>query len=298
MGFLLAKILGLLLVAAACGAWFSYWWFRRNYQDVTLEYTRWREEWTAWRRAFEERLAARPAVDLQPLSQQVAAVDAAVRGIHIPKPPDLSPVLSAVAAIRMPTPERVDLEPLHDRLDAIEQRLAYISAERLDLVFEQLAALQGKLESSVSLSGAAEPEIPEMLKMPETPGMPEMMEIPEMREAADASEAVGTVEMFDSPEVAIREGSRNLLSHPGHGKPDNLTRIKGVKRVMERTLHDAGVFYFWQIADWSEEDIEHMHDILPEFKGRIERDEWVEQASELASEPDAAVPPEAVPKGH
>ena len=288
MGFLLAKILGLLLVAAACGAWFSYWWFRRNYQDVTLEYTRWREEWETWRRAFEERLAARPAVDLQPLSQQIAAVDAAVRGIYIPKPPDLSPVLSAVAAIRMPTPERVDLEPLHDRLDAIEQRLAYIAAERLELVSEQLAALQTRLESSASLSGAE-------LGTPEMPEMPGMSEMPE---GDAASAAVGTVEMFDSPEVSIREGSRNLLSHPGHGKPDNLTRIKGVKRVMERTLHDAGVFYFWQIADWSEEDVEHMHDILPEFKGRIERDEWVEQASELAGEPDAAVPPEALPKGH
>jgi predicted flap endonuclease-1-like 5' DNA nuclease len=285
MGFLLAKILGLLLVAAACGAWFSHWWFRRNYQDVTLEYTRWREEWETWRRAFEERLAARPAVDLQPLGQQIAAVDAAVRGIYIPKPPDLGPVLSAVAGIRMPTPERIDLEPLYDRLDAIEQRLAYIAAERLDLVSEQLTALRTKLESSASLS-AAEPEASEMA------------ELSEMAEADDAAAALGTVEMFDSPEVSIREGSRNLLSHPGHGRPDNLTRIKGVKRVMERTLHDAGVFYFWQIADWSEEDIEHMHDLLPEFKGRIERDEWVEQAGELASEPDAAVPPEALPKGH
>lgn len=275
MGFLLAKILGLLLVAAACGAWFSYWWFRRNYQDVTLEYTRWREEWTAWRHAFEERLAERPEVNLQPVSQQIAAVDAAVRGIYIPKPPDLGPVLSAVTAI--PTPERVDLEPLHERLGAIEQRLADIST---------------RLESSASPPAGAEPDMPEM------PDMPETSEMPDVLEAADAPEAVGTVEMFDSPEVSIREGSRNLLSHPGHGQPDNLTRIKGVKRVMERTLHDAGVFYFWQIADWSEEDIEHMHDILPEFKGRIERDEWVEQASELASEPDAALPPEALAKGH
>jgi predicted flap endonuclease-1-like 5' DNA nuclease len=264
MGFLLAKILGLLLVAAACGAWFSYWWFRRNYQDVTLEYTRWREEWTEWRRAFEERLAERPAVNLQPLSQQIAAVDAAVRGIYIPKPPDLGPVMSAVSAIRIPTPEPVDLEPLQARLDAIEQ---------------QLGALQARLDST------ATPPPAEILDATAT-------------EAGEAPEVSGTVEMFDSAEVSIREGSRNLLSHPGHGRPDDLTRIKGVKRVMERTLHDVGVFYFWQIADWSEEDIEHMHDILPEFKGRIERDEWVEQATELATDPDAAAPPEAQAKEH
>ena len=285
MGFLLAKILGLLLVAAACGAWFSYWWFRRNYQDVTLEYTRWREEWTAWRRAFEGRLAERPAVDLQPVSQQIAAVDAAVRGIHIPRPPDLGPVLSAVSAIQIPTPERVDLEPLHDRLDAMEQRLAEITAQQRDLgsLLEQLAAPQAP---------AAAPEVPAMLEVPDG------SEAHEATEVGEVLEALGTVEMFDSPEVSVREGSRNLLSHAGHGKPDDLTRIRGVKRVMERTLHDAGVFYFWQIADWSEEDVEHLHDLLPEFRGRIERDEWVEQAGELATEPDAAVPPEALPKGH
>ena len=35
MGFLLAKILLLLGVAAACGAAFAYWWFRRHYEDVS-----------------------------------------------------------------------------------------------------------------------------------------------------------------------------------------------------------------------------------------------------------------------
>src|SRR5438105_13706870 len=37
MGLLIAKILFLLVLAAACGALFAYWWFRRHYEDVTLE---------------------------------------------------------------------------------------------------------------------------------------------------------------------------------------------------------------------------------------------------------------------
>ena len=32
-------------LAAACGGLFAYWWFRRHYEDVTLEYARSREEW-------------------------------------------------------------------------------------------------------------------------------------------------------------------------------------------------------------------------------------------------------------
>ena len=96
MGFLLTKILFLLVVAAASGGLFAYWWFRRNFQDVTLEYTQSREEWTAWRRSFEERLAARPAVDLAPLSEQIEAVHTAVGAIEIPLPADLAPLHARV----------------------------------------------------------------------------------------------------------------------------------------------------------------------------------------------------------
>jgi predicted flap endonuclease-1-like 5' DNA nuclease len=274
MGFLLAKILGLLLLAAACGAAFAHWWFRRNYQDVTLEYTRWREEWESWRQAFEERLAARPPVDLTPLGQQLAAVDAAVRGIHIPKPADLSPVMGAIAAIRIPTPEGVDLGPVLSRLEAVERRLGELGLrEPTDLapLLERLTALQSRLEQPAP---------------PTTP-----VRTASVPDAAQASLELDSASNGADAAVQVREGSRNLLSHAGHGKPDDLTRIRGVKRVMERTLHDVGVFYFWQIADWSPEDVEHMHDILPEFKGRIERDEWVEQAAELATQPDAAAAP-------
>src|SRR2546430_12146175 len=77
MGLLLAKILFLLVLAAACGALFTFWWFRRHYEDVTLEYARSRDEWASWRRGFEARLAARPEVDLQPLREQLAALDEA-----------------------------------------------------------------------------------------------------------------------------------------------------------------------------------------------------------------------------
>jgi predicted flap endonuclease-1-like 5' DNA nuclease len=255
MGFLLAKILILLAVAALGGGLFAYWWFRRHYEDITLEYTRSRDEWSNWRRSFEERLAARPAVDLHPLSQQLAGVDAAVRAINIPQPQatDLSPVLSAVSDIRMPTPERVDLAPLHARLEAIEQRISSLripdapAAVDLTPVLERLAAMQTRLEN------------------PPAPS---------------------------APPVAIREGSRNLLSHAGLGKPDDLKQIKGVKRVLERKLHKVGVFYFWQIADWSQEDVAHVDSVLPAFKGRIERDHWVTQASELSAQPTAAKPPE------
>ena len=74
MGFLLAKILVLLVIATVCGALFTYWWFRRHYEDITLEYTRSRTDWADWRRSLEARLSARPEADVAPLREQLQAV--------------------------------------------------------------------------------------------------------------------------------------------------------------------------------------------------------------------------------
>ncbi len=43
------------------------------------------------------------------------------------------------------------------------------------------------------------------------------------------------------------------------------------------------MFHFWQIAEWGPADIAYMDDQLS-FKGRIERDNWIEQAKEFAAE--------------
>ncbi|MBV9697266.1 MAG: hypothetical protein JO005_10095, partial [Gammaproteobacteria bacterium] len=75
-----------------------------------------------------------------------------------------------------------------------------------------------------------------------------------------------------------------LLTHPSHGEPDDLTRIRGLPKVLEQTLHKVGVFYFWQIAEWSPEDVAYVDSQLERFQGRIESDGWIDQASELAQQ--------------
>ncbi|HYL71513.1 MAG TPA: hypothetical protein VEY89_09480, partial [Candidatus Dormibacteraeota bacterium] len=89
----------------------------------------------------------------------------------------------------------------------------------------------------------------------------------------------------------LRERSRNLLPHASHGKPDDLTQIRGITRTLERTLHKVGVFYFWQIAEWSPDDVKYVDSKLAAYSGRIERDDWVAQAAELAASPGAAPRP-------
>jgi predicted flap endonuclease-1-like 5' DNA nuclease len=48
-------------------------------------------------------------------------------------------------------------------------------------------------------------------------------------------------------------------------------------------LHELGVTRFEQIASWSEADIDRIDSQLGRFKGRIRRDQWVEQAKLLVS---------------
>lgn len=62
---------------------------------------------------------------------------------------------------------------------------------------------------------------------------------------------------------------------------DDLKALSGVGPALEKRLHDAGVTAFAQIAAWTADDITAMDEKL-DFKGRIEREGWVEQAKELA----------------
>ena len=61
--------------------------------------------------------------------------------------------------------------------------------------------------------------------------------------------------------------------------------------VLEKMLHKIGVYYFWQIAEWNAKDVAHANDQLAAFKGRISRDEWVQQSVRLARSPGAARKP-------
>lgn len=60
---------------------------------------------------------------------------------------------------------------------------------------------------------------------------------------------------------------------------DDLKQLSGVGPALEKKLHEAGVTTFAQIAAWTEADIAEMNEKLS-FKGRIEREGWVEQAKE------------------
>ena len=96
-----------------------------------------------------------------------------------------------------------------------------------------------------------------------------------------------------SPEAKARRCRRQAAPKPslddknrpaGIDKPaavDDLKLISGVGPKIEGILHSLGIFTFAQVAAWKKAERDWVDGYL-NFKGRIDRDDWVKQAEALA----------------
>jgi predicted flap endonuclease-1-like 5' DNA nuclease len=112
---------------------------------------------------------------------------------------------------------------------------------------------------------------------------------PDGEERRDALSVLGSLrsvraEAYRNPEpgpqAAQRAAAKDkvMLSQ----RPDDLKRIRGIGVLIEKKLNAMGILSYEQIANWMAEDIDRVSQSL-DFKGRIERENWVEQARILAS---------------
>jgi len=223
------------------------------------------------------RIAALPTpdtpepVNLDPLNQRVDSLESLIRGLpkfEAPEPVDFNPldqriasVEQAIRAIRIPEPEKtVDLQPLSRRIDALEIALREIEipvAPRMEPVHERLEIIQGQLS-----------------------------------ELGKQSIVSGVSSKAESSRTR-RIGGPRLLKSAEFGEKDDLKKISGVGPKLEAMLNRNGIFYFWQVADWSGADVKAIDDRLKIFKGRIQRDNWVTQARSLAAASTSAEKPTA-----
>ena len=67
------------------------------------------------------------------------------------------------------------------------------------------------------------------------------------------------------------------LPAPRGGKPDDLKKIKGIGQKTESALNDLGVYHHDQIATWTSAHVDWLEGRIA-VKGRIRREQWVEQA--------------------
>lgn len=106
---------------------------------------------------------------------------------------------------------------------------------------------------------------------------------PPATRAAHPAEGHG---LSDGAAAAVGDVAGDLLgidAHPRHsGPPDELTLLKGLGPKAAAQLNALGVTRFSEIAAWSEGEIAEIDAKLGAFKGRISRDQWIEQARLLA----------------
>ena len=93
------------------------------------------------------------------------------------------------------------------------------------------------------------------------------------------------VEVVEAEEPAT-EATSEVVAEAAETAPvadaaggDELTEINGIGPVIAGKLKDIGITTFKQIAEFTAEDIERV-DAELNFKGRIEREEWIAQAKE------------------
>ena len=103
--------------------------------------------------------------------------------------------------------------------------------------------------------------------------------------AAEAAPVTAPLPVVEAPEAeAVEDAVRpEALSGARDGGADDLKMIKGVGPKLEIMLNELGFYHFDQIAGWSAAEVAWVNDNLAGFKGRVSRDNWVEQARKLAS---------------
>lgn len=241
-------------------------------------------------------LSRRP-VDLEPVYSQLGALDASLASIRTElrnqnRNESLERRLAALqdAVLNTPQPDytRIDLAlrsiestfdlgALQDRLTAIEYGLTAVHHMLRSRGEPPRADLDVRIRPEQPAVFEPRPVPRPVRPAPPPPPPPEP-----------------SVKRAEAIKSAHREGDEaNLLTHAAFGDSDDLEQIVGVGPMLNDLLNDVGVYYFWQVAEWSSQDVAYVDGKLNHFKGRIERDDWVGQARQLAALPTSAKRPEA-----
>lgn len=79
----------------------------------------------------------------------------------------------------------------------------------------------------------------------------------------------------------VRGEKPPVLQAPRDGAPDDFTLIEDVSVLQQTTLYSIGVFHFDQIAAWTPANVAWVDQYL-RLRGRIDEEEWVEQARTMS----------------
>ena len=101
--------------------------------------------------------------------------------------------------------------------------------------------------------------------------------------AAVAAVAKPAAKAAPKPKAAAKPAAKPKAAPKAAAGADDLKVLSGVGPALEKKLHAEGITTFAQIAKWNDADVESFGEKLS-FKGRIEREGWIEQAKTLVAD--------------
>ena len=101
--------------------------------------------------------------------------------------------------------------------------------------------------------------------------------------AAVAAVAKPAAKPAAKPKAEAKPASKPKAAPKAAAGADDLKVLSGVGPALEKKLHAEGITTFAQVAKWTAADTESFGEKLS-FKGRIEREGWIEQAKKLVAD--------------
>jgi chromosome segregation ATPase len=164
------------------------------------------------------------------------------------------------------------------RHDILQRRLTDIEGER-DRLRQHQSELESRIEQLLALDSTAKLQNPEPFR--------EQLNAREKRireleiHLTLLRQRVLELEPLHG-ELQRREQQlqelQSQLQRKSTQRDDDLTLVNGIGPQLASFLLGRGVHSFQQVANWTEEDIDQWEQLLPQFKGRIRREGWVQSA--------------------
>lgn len=144
-----------------------------------------------------------------------------------------------------------------------------------------------KADAKSAASATSAPEMREALKVPA--GAKTKADTAATRKPTDGAKATPAAALTGTTTKAdAKSASKPTLEDKNRpagiekpASPDDLKMISGVGPKIEGILHSLGIYTFAQVASWKKAEREWVDGYLS-FKGRIEREDWLNQAKALA----------------
>lgn len=206
----------------------------------------------------------------QPPSEQKPPVQSAASSVPLTKPAAISPSLS----------------PASPAAPSVVASASVAGAAVASLAATAEAAAAAR-RSEVAAPGNPVPDPTPTAGAPISPKAPSqpdgaVREVSGPAPPSDPEQSRGELGHLRSVRSEGLRGYQSALEPRSGSGMDDLKRIRGIGVLIEKKLNSMGVTRYEQIAKWTVTDIDRVSHVL-DFKGRIERENWVEQARILAS---------------